>query len=75
MDDSKMDVINSGVLFGEYRRHRTHSELDSTDWLTASVRDREEQNPTEKVGGRSYRLKPMWTDRWELVEMQASMKR
>ena len=31
----------------------THRELDSTDWLTASVRDREEQNPTEKVGGRS----------------------
>ena len=50
------------------------SEMDA-DWLTARVRDIAEWNPTAKVGGRSYRQKPMWTDRWELVEMQASWKR
>ena len=52
----------------------THSELDSTDWLTASVRDIAEWNPAAKVGGRSYRLKPMWTDRWELIGMIRKMR-
>lgn len=52
----------------------THRELDSTDWLTASVRDIAEGNRTKKVGGLSYRLKPMWTDRWELIGMIRKMR-
>ena len=43
--------------------------------LTPSVRDIAEWNPTEKVGGRSYRLKPMWTDRWESGMQQSQQEK